>query len=117
MRHFISAIVVIFLVATSALPARAETYAASDAASLIGRTETIEGIVTQVSTSNGTTFINFGGRYPNHVFYGVIFRQNARAFPEIQGLEGQRVAITGVIEEYRGKPQIKLYSPSQIAVR
>lgn len=83
----------------------------------IGDTESVAGVVSQVSTSKGgTTFINFGGRYPNHIFYAVIFKRYADEFPGVHALEGKSVEITGTIELYKGKPQIILTSPSQISI-
>lgn len=100
------------------ISAQAETISARDAPQHIGREMTVEGVVSQVSTSSGgTTFINFGGRYPNHVFYGVIFRNSASKFSGVRNLEGRSVAISGTVKLYKGKPQIILSSPNQIEVR
>lgn len=99
----------------SADVSQAETISPQEASRHVGSLVTVEGEVSQVSTSNGgTTFINFGGRFPNHVFYAVIFESSAHRFPGVQGLEGQPVAISGTIELYKGKPQIILQSPDQI---
>lgn len=89
-----------------------------DAASHVGEHSTVVGVVSQVSNSGkGTTFINFGGRFPNHVFYAVIFRKNGHKFPSVYTYEGQTIAITGTIELYKGKPQIIVSSPDQVQVR
>ena len=96
----------------------AETIAPRDAVENVGFTVTVEGVVSEVSISRkGTVFINFGGRYPNHVFYGVIFNDDARQFPNVRALEGQTVAIRGRIKMYKGKPEIIVDSPRQIEVR
>lgn len=106
---------VVYVVLTTA--AHAETITPREASSHIGSTVTVEGVVSQVSiTNSGTTFINYGGRYPDHIFYGVIFRSNAGQFSGVQSLEGQTVAISGTIELYEGKPQIIVSSPMQIEV-
>ncbi len=98
--------------------AQAETIAPSEAAHYVGREATIAGVVRQVSRSNGgTTFINFGGRFPNHVFYAVIFANRASAFPDVFDLEGRSVEITGDIQLYKGKPQIIVSTPGQIQIR
>jgi len=84
----------------------------------IGEQATVVGTVAQVSRSRGgTTFINFGGRFPNHIFYAVIFKKNSGQFSNIGRFEGKQVAITGTIELYKGKPQIILVAPSQIELR
>ncbi len=100
------------------ISAQAETISAKDAFQHVGSEMIVEGVVSQVSTSDGgTTFINFGGRYPNHIFYAVIFRNSASQFIGVRKLEGKTVAISGVVKLYKGKPQIILSSPNQIEVR
>lgn len=110
--NFLSAIGISLLLAA---PVQAETISPSDASHYIGSFSTVEGVVSQVATSGGgTTFINFGGRYPNHTFYAVIFRNNSGQFPGVHALEGRTIAISGTVETYKGKPQIILTSPDQI---
>jgi hypothetical protein len=69
-----------------------------------------------VSTSKkGNTFINFGGVYPNQTFTGWIPAGTSLASePSIQSLEGKKIKITGLIELYRGKPEIRILSRDQI---
>ncbi len=98
--------------------ASAETISPQEASRHVGEFVTVEGVVSQVSRSKGgTTFVNFGGRFPNHVFYGVIFRSKIDAFRGIFSLEGRRVRMEGRIQMYKGKPQIVLSSPQQIQVK
>ena len=105
------------LAVTLATAGIADVISPSDAAQHIGEMHTVEGVVAQVSISGkGTVFLNFGGSYPNHVFYGVIFERNTDRFPDMHGLEGRSVALTGEIGIYDGKPQIILSDPSQVAV-
>jgi DNA/RNA endonuclease YhcR with UshA esterase domain len=97
---------------------QAETISPKEAAHHVGAEMTVEGVVSQVSTTDsGTTFINFGGRFPNHVFYAVIFRKDSDRFTGIQTLQGRAVAISGIVELYKSKPQIILRSPDQIELR
>tara|TARA_R110002073_G_scaffold43095_2_gene119994 strand:+ start:985 stop:1341 length:357 start_codon:yes stop_codon:yes gene_type:complete len=111
----LSAAGIALLLATSA---HAETISPQDASHYIGNSLTVEGVVSQVSaTRGGTTFINFGGRFPNHVFYAVIFRQNTDQFSDVFALEGRTIAISGVVELYKGKPQIVLNSADQLELR
>ncbi|WP_170790266.1 single stranded DNA-binding domain-containing protein [Ruegeria lacuscaerulensis] len=109
---------VLALVLVLALPAGAGEISPREAIQHLGDSATVVGVVSQVSNSGkGTTFINFGGRYPNHVFYAVIFRSHGHKFPSVYALEGNTVAISGTIELYKGKPQIILSSPDQVQVR
>jgi DNA/RNA endonuclease YhcR with UshA esterase domain len=118
MRHFVSFVFAAGIALLTTTFASAETIAPQDAAQYVGSPITVEGVVVQVSVSSGgTTFINFGGRFPNHVFYGVIFNSIAEDFPNVESLEGRSVALTGTIDLYKGKPQIILNSPDQIELR
>src|ERR1700739_712752 len=88
----------------------------SEAAQHIGQNASVEGVVMAVSTSRkGNTFINFGGVYPNQDFTGWIPAGTPLASdPSIKSLEGKKVKISGLIELYRGKPEIRVFSRDQI---
>jgi len=94
----------------------AEIIAPEQAFEHVGEQVTVEGMQVQVAViESGTTFLNYGGRFPHQVFYGIIFGDTAPSFPDLSNLEGTVVSLTGTIELYRGKSQIILTSPSQIA--
>jgi DNA/RNA endonuclease YhcR with UshA esterase domain len=115
LKSIISAAGIALLLATSV---QSETISPREAPHHINDEMTVEGVVSQVSTSSGgTTFINFVGRFPNHVFYAVVFRKSLHKFADIQTLEGRAVAISGMVELHKGKPQIILNSPDQIELR
>ncbi len=103
------------------LPARLEAQTATvipdtEAAQHVGQQATVEGTVVKVFTSkNGNTFLNFGAAYPNQTFTGWIPKDSPLAADAgISALEGKKVRITGIISLYRGKPEIKIMSQSQI---
>lgn len=99
-------------------PAYADTISPAQAIDYAGQDVVVEGVVSQVSVSGkGTTFLNFGGLYPDEIFYAVIFANNSDLFPGVENLEGRNVTVTGVIEIYRGKPEIILASPDQLQLR
>jgi hypothetical protein len=77
---------------------------------------TVEGTVVAVFTSkNGNTFLNFGGRYPNQIFTGWIPKDSALAGDtSLSVLEGKTVKITGTVQLYRGKPEIRILSKDQL---
>ncbi len=88
------------------------------AASHIGETATVEGVVGEVhTTGSGITFIDLDGSYPNQQFTGVIFAENAAIVRDAQSLHGKTVDLTGTVKLYRGSPEIILRSPNQISVR
>ena len=94
-----------------------EKYTTEDAVKHYGEEATVTGIVTQVSTPrNGIIYLNMGGKFPDNVFTGVIFKKEAAAFENVKELEGKKVELTGMIVEYKGKPQIILKKPDQIKV-
>jgi DNA/RNA endonuclease YhcR with UshA esterase domain len=88
----------------------------TEAAQHVGQKATVEGTVVKVFTSkNGNTFLNFGGEYPNQTFTGWIPKDSPLAADaSLSVLEGKKVRITGTIDLYKGKPEIKLMSKSQI---
>jgi hypothetical protein len=63
----------------------------------------------------GTTFINFGGEYPNQRFAGFIAAgSRIGADQRLTMIQGKIISITGIIELYKGKPEIKVVSADQI---
>jgi len=91
----------------------------TDAAEHVGQKATVEGTVAAVFTSNkGNTFINFGGKYPHQTFTGYVPADSALAGggSSLAGLEGKRIKITGTIDLYKGKPEIKITSKDQLVL-
>jgi hypothetical protein len=86
----------------------ATTIPESEAAQHVGHHATVEGI--NVFTSkNGNTFLNFGAAYPNQTFTGWIPPPSpVSKSAMLSGIEGKRVKITGRIEMYKGKPEIRI---------
>jgi DNA/RNA endonuclease YhcR with UshA esterase domain len=81
----------------------------------VGQRVVVEGTVAAVFVSqSGNTFLNFGAAYPDQDFSAVIFADNASSFGNVEQLEGKRVAISGVVRIYRGKPEIILRSADQL---
>jgi hypothetical protein len=90
----------------------------TEAAQHAGQQATVEGTVVAVFTSkNGNTFINFGGPYPHQTFTGWKPKDSELADRStLAGLEGKEIKITGTIEIYRGKPEIKIMSKDQLTL-
>jgi hypothetical protein len=105
------------VILTSATPSRAETFPDSQAFAHIGETATIEGVVKGTPvTVNRTQFLDFGDAYPNQDFSAVIWAPDAAQFNSVSGYNGKRVAVTGKITLYRGKPEMVLISADQLKV-
>ena len=102
-----------------AAPALAETIRPADARAHVGESVTVEGTVDEVHTArrSGVTFLDLGGRYPNQIFTGVIFAEDAGKFPAVHALEGKTVDISGRVRLYRGRPEIILRDAGQLKAR
>jgi hypothetical protein len=87
-----------------------------DAATHVGETATVCGVVASVKSAPGSTFLDLGKPYPNEVFTAVILDYDRVKFgtPETT-LRGKRVCVTGQIRDYRGEPEIILTDPSQLS--
>jgi micrococcal nuclease len=106
--------------ALSALPTSAATLAPGDAASRVGESATVCGVVASakfaVYSRSQPTFLDLDRAYPNAVFTAVIFGSDREKFgtPEA-ALRGKRICVTGSIRLYRGRPEIILSDPAQLA--
>ena len=109
-------VILALLLALGATPAMAETIAAADAAAHVGQTVTVEGTVSLIHQSAvGTVFLDIDGIYPANAFTAVILPADVAKFPEAFGLSGQKVDVTGTIQDYQGKPEIMLSTAGQLA--
>ncbi len=89
----------------------------SQAVSHVGQIQTVQGTVSNVHVSGkGTVFINFGASYPNQDFTAVIFASSAAAFGDVMRLEGKKLAVTGPITMWKGKPEMILRAPASLRV-
>jgi len=88
----------------------------SEAIQYVGKEVEVRGRVVSVTASPlGTTFINFGGEYPNQTFAGFIAAGSKVASKKrLSMIYGKTISITGTIELYKGKPEIKVVSADQI---
>ena len=88
----------------------------SEAGQYVGKNVEVRGLVVAVYTSKkGNTFLNFGAKYPNHTFTGYIPAGSELSTDRWTiTLQGKVIGITGTVELYQGKPEIKVLSRSQI---
>lgn len=112
--------VIIFAVAIvllCSLAYAADVISWQDAGSYIGQYKTVEGTIIATHNSGKACFLNF---HPNWKVYftAVIFANSFYKFPanpETYYLN-KKVRVIGKIKLYKGKPEIILNSPSQIAI-
>lgn len=111
-----------FLICASGSIAQQEYVNPIDAYKFIGKEKTVCGIVasaTYAIRSRGKpTFLNLDQPYPNQIFTVVIWGSDREKFknPPETFFRGKRICVTGIIESYRGKPQIVVRGPGQITV-
>jgi len=88
----------------------------SEAIQYVGKEAEVRGRVVSVTTSPlGTTFINFGGEYPNQTFAGYIaVGSTITADRRLTIIQGKTIGITGTIQLRDGKPEIEIVSADQI---
>ena len=87
----------------------------SEAAKYVGKVVEVRGRVVSVTTSPlVTTFINFGGEYPNQRFAGFIaVGSKITSDRRLAMIQGKIISITGRIELRKGKPEINIVSADQ----
>lgn len=88
-----------------------------DADKYYGKIVTVEGVVVSTYNSGKACFLNFHRNWKRY-FTAVIFASDFHRFdvpPDIKFRE-KRVRVTGLVKEYKGKPEIIVNSPSQIEV-
>lgn len=83
----------------------------------IGQVATIKGVASIDRTPAGETYIDLGGNGEQAPMSAYISRWNAVKFQNVGDLNGKKVQITGLISTFRGRPEIFLTDPAQIATQ
>ena len=103
-----------------AFSANAADLRPEDAASRMGETATVCGVVAsakfEAHARSQPTLLDLGKSYPHAVFTAVIYGDHRSKFgtPETS-LRGKRVCVTGQIRDYGGRPEVILRDPSQLS--
>jgi micrococcal nuclease len=84
--------------------------AAGRAGRAVGRLASVSFVCRGVVRRGSVTLIEARGTS----FQAVIPKNRLSAFPNLENLTGVRIEVFGLIEDYRGTPQIMLFSPFQI---
>src|SRR5262245_61108564 len=110
------AILALLLCAIAARADEPKVIKDSEAIQYVGKEAEVRGRVVSVTTSPlGTTFINFGGEYPNQRFAGFIAAGSPMAADQrLTLMQGKTISITGTIRLRDGKPEIEIVSADQI---
>jgi DNA/RNA endonuclease YhcR with UshA esterase domain len=117
--QFITLAVATVVFSLWALAADAASIGPADAASHIGESATVCGLVASAKYAANSraqpTFLDMGQPYPNEAFTAVIFGTDRAKFGEPAAtLSGKRICVTGPVRNYRGKPEIIVSDPSQL---
>jgi hypothetical protein len=98
------------LTSVTAIYAADDPIRCTEALKHIGEVRTICGPLTQASYRQDVrgqpTFLNCGGRYPNHVFTWLIWGEEKNTYGNVESLQGSCICARGLVQEYRGKPEI-----------
>jgi endonuclease YncB( thermonuclease family) len=83
----------------------------------VGTFQVVEGWVTNVGRSSGRIFIDFGDDWQRG-FSATIAPEDRGRFREIDParLIARHVRIRGMVQDYRGRPEIALSNPAQIEI-
>ncbi len=113
-----SRLLLLSVLAIAVAPIAAQTISAADAKNHVGEKAKVCGKVaserTAPSSRGEPTFINLDAAYPNQVFTILVWgddRQKVGALPR----EGSRVCATGLIQDYKGVPEIVVKSSGQLS--
>ena len=66
------------------------------------------------SHMGNVSLLDVGGAYPNEEFSVVEFHGDSD-YHELVKVEGETISVTGMIKDYRGKPEIIISSPTDIS--
>jgi hypothetical protein len=82
-----------------------------------GSFQLVDGWVTNVGSGGGRVFIDFGSN-GQHSFSAVIAPEDRRAFRgyDLDGLHARHIRIRGIVQDYKGRPEIALSNPAQIEI-
>jgi hypothetical protein len=89
----------------------------ADAASLLGKSGCVTGLVLRVFSSRaGNTFLDFCPNYRTCPFTSVVFDSDRSKFGDLGALAGRQVEIRGAVVAYEGRAEIIIHDPKQIRV-
>jgi hypothetical protein len=110
-------LVIVLLLLCSAI-VQAQSLTAVQAKAHEGEKATVCGVVASEKTATSSrgvpTFINLDAAYPNQLFTILVWgddRKNVGDLPKL----GSHVCATGVIQEYRGVPEIVVKNSAQFS--
>ena len=113
--------ILIFPACNSQAETVSESLSPAQAKDYIGKIATICGKVVSARYATNTrrkpTFLNLDEPFPRQVFTALIWGSDRYKFgqPEVE-LMGERICVNGLIEGYKGKPEIIVREKSQLEI-
>lgn len=93
---------------------------ASDAAKHINEKVTIceKVFSSKLITPSNMTFLDLGGFHPNELLTVVIKGEDRSKFKDApdEYFKGRNICVTGIVIDYKGKPEIVVSDPGQIKI-
>lgn len=112
----------LFLTLLSNAQSTPQTIKPEEAQKYIGQTVTVCGKIFTArfleQANKQPTLLNMGAAFPNQPFTVVIFGESRSNFtykPE-EFLNGKDICVTGLIQEYKGKPQMIVTKETEVKV-
>jgi hypothetical protein len=98
-----------------ALTSHSKHISTGDAKNHIGESMNVVGTVSEIHvTPKGTVLLDMDGHFPNEQFTAVWLAPGAPV-AQLQNFDGKTISVKGIIQEYRGRPEIILTLLSQIS--
>jgi DNA/RNA endonuclease YhcR with UshA esterase domain len=111
-----SHLLLLWVFGLAVFPVSAQSISAAEAKNHVGEKVTVCGKVADERTATGSrgepTFINLDAPYPHQIFTLVVWGEDRPAVGKLPE-QGAHVCALGLIDEYRGIPEIKVWSRSQ----
>jgi hypothetical protein len=115
---FTSTIALLIFALYAVSSASADKITPAQAKDHVGKHATVCGLVASANfaarSRRQPTFLKLDKPYPDHVFSAVIWIEDRPKFGKPETLKGRRVCVSGLVEDYRGKPQIALRDAEQL---
>lgn len=87
---------------------------AKQASQHVGERAIVCGQVAQVKEFSKGYYLNLGNSYPHQDATVLVWSSNVDKFDNLTSFEGNPICVDGMINTYKGVPQIEMKSPSQI---
>jgi hypothetical protein len=88
----------------------------ADAAKFYDESVVLTGKVSQVTVNPSIVFIRFEQPQDDTPFTAVIFRENTGPFGDLQKFNQHAVEVSGIVTEYRHRPEIVIESTNQVKI-